>query len=129
MTHDEFRARLLVACGLDPEVLIGSHEDAILSVVHHKVTHGDERISAAQRWVERYREMAEGEHGARLEAEAQRDAAIAVCRWLCEAQAYFAEHALSEERMPGNDFYSDKFMAVVRAAREVVAKATTEPTS
>lgn len=48
---------------------------------------------------------------------------LSTCQKLCEEQRYFDEHAHYTDGMPGNEFYSDKFMVVVRMAREAIAHA------
>lgn len=71
--YESLIVRLLVACNLDPEILIGSHEDAIVATVQRKVTEGDKRIENAQQAVAHWQAPAEGEHAARLKAEADHE--------------------------------------------------------
>ena len=51
---------------------------------------------------------------------------FSVCQALDGIQRFYAEHAEDSEGMPGNQFYSDKLMEIVRQARAAIAKATGE---
>jgi len=53
---------------------------------------------------------------------AQRDACLAVCDKLVEEQEYYAKHTWQPDCMPGNEWYSDKFMVVVCMARAARAE-------
>ncbi len=48
---------------------------------------------------------------------------LAAVQALDKFQSYFQEHAQAGERMPGNEFYSDLGMEVVKLARAAIAKA------
>lgn len=51
------------------------------------------------------------------------DFAFQVCVELCDAQRFYEFHACEPESMPGNQYYSDKFMAIIRHARDVLDRA------
>ncbi len=49
----------------------------------------------------------------------------AVARDLDEYQRYYAEHAWPSDGMPGNEFYCEKMMVIVRRARAALAAEAT----
>lgn len=51
------------------------------------------------------------------------DAALRVCQALVDEQRFYEVNAHELRRMPGNEFYSDRFMRVVRMAEEVLLDA------
>jgi cell fate (sporulation/competence/biofilm development) regulator YmcA (YheA/YmcA/DUF963 family) len=53
--------------------------------------------------------------------EAKLAEAMAVCTALDEFQKYFQKNAMAGDRMPGNEFYSDRQMVIVRQARAILA--------
>ena len=61
-----------------------------------------------------------------VQAANSHEALLEACEALVSEQKFFEEHTHQPGYMPGNQFYSDKFMAVVRMAKAAITKAKGE---